>query len=284
MAKYTPRLLLDNLIFPEGPRWHDGRLWFSDMHAHEVVAVDLEGNRETIVEVPNQPSGLGWLPNGRMLVVSMTDRKLLRLDPDGLVEAADLRELASFHCNDMVVDGDGRAYVGNFGSDISEGQQPQPANLVMVTPGGEARVVAGDLMFPNGTVVTPDGGTLIVAETWGRRLTAFDVQEDGSLSNRWVWAELDVEPDGICLDAENRVWVAAPVYPGSFVRVAEGGEVQDRIDLERRGGFACALGGPERRTLFMLEAFPAGNSARVRGRDSGQIRTVEVEVPGAGWP
>ena len=130
-----PELLLDGLLFPEGPRWHDERLWFSDMHAHEVVAVDLEGNRETIVAVPNQPSGLGWLPDGRMLVVSMTDRKLLRLDSDGLVEVAGLRELASFHCNDMVVDGHGRAYVGNFGSDIYAGQEHQDANLVMVTPG-----------------------------------------------------------------------------------------------------------------------------------------------------
>ena len=283
MPRAGPEVLLEGLLFPEGPRWHDERLWFSDMHAHEVVAVDLQGNRETLVHVPNQPSGIGWLPDGRLLVVSMTDRKLLRLDSEGLVEAADLRELASFHCNDMVVDGYGRAYIGNFGSDIFEGQEPQGANLVMVTHGGEVRVVASDLMFPNGTVVTPDGGTLIVAESRGRRLTAFDVQADGSLSNRRVWAELDVPPDGICLDAENCIWVAVPGNPGSFVRVAEGGEIRDRIDLERRGGFACALGGPERRTLFLLEAF-AANPARIRGRDNGWIRTVEVEVPGAGSP
>ena len=283
MPNGEPELLLDGLLFPEGPRWHDERLWFSDMHAHEVVAVDLAGNRETIVEVPNQPSGLGWLPDGRMLVVSMTDRKLLRLDREGLVEVAGLGDLASFHCNDMVVDGQGRAYVGNFGSDIYEGQERQDANLVMVTPGGEARIVASGLMFPNGTVVTPDGGTLIVAESMGRRLTAFDIQDDGSLSNRRVWAELDVPPDGICLDTENCVWVAAPGNPGSFVRVAQGGEVQDRISLEHRGGFACALGGPDRRTLFLLEAF-ASNPARIRDRTNGQIRIVEVEVPGAGWP
>ena len=283
MPNGEPEILLEGLLFPEGPRWHDQRLWFSDMHAHEVVAVDLEGNRETIVEVPTQPSGPGWLPDGRMLVVSMTDRKLLRLDADGLVEAADLREHASFHCNDMVVDGVGRAYIGNFGSDIYEGQERQSANLVMVTPEGEARIVAGELLFPNGTVITPDGGTLIVAESLGRRLTAFGVQDGGLLSNRRVWAELDVPPDGICLDAENCVWVAAPGNPGSFVRVAEGGEVRDRIQLERRGGFACTLGGPKRSTLFLLEAF-ASNPARIRGRDNGRIRTVEVEVPGAGWP
>ena len=270
-------------MFPEGPRWHEGRLWFSDMHAHEVVAVDMDGNRETIVEVPTWPSGLGWLPDGRMLVVSMTDRKLLRLDPDGLVEAGDMNEFATFHCNDMVVDGQGRAYVGNFGADIFSGQEPQNANLVMVTPDGKAQVAASDLMFPNGTVITPDGGTLIVAETRGSRLTAFDVANDGSLSNRRVWAELDVFPDGICLDAENCIWVAAPRSPGAFVRVAEGGEVRDRIDLEERGGFACMLGGPDRRTLFMLEAM-SSNPDQIEGPGNGQIRTVEVEVPGVGWP
>ncbi|MDP6452535.1 MAG: SMP-30/gluconolactonase/LRE family protein [SAR202 cluster bacterium] len=283
MPNSTPEILLGDLMFPEGPRWHEGRLWFSDMHAHEVVAVDMEGNRETIAEVPTWPSGLGWLPDGRMLVVSMTDRKLLRLDPDGLVEAGDMSEFATFHCNDMVVDGQGRAYVGNFGADIFSGQKPRNANLVMVTPEGQASVAATDLMFPNGTVITPDGGTMIVAETRGQRLTAFDVADDGSLSNRRVWAELDVWPDGICLDAENCIWVAAPRAPGAFVRVAEGGEVRDRIDLEDRGGFACMLGGPERRTLFMLEAF-GSNPDQIEGPGNGQIRTVEVEVPGVGWP
>ena len=283
MSELKPEVLLDDLMFPEGPRWHDGRLWFSDMHAHEVVAVDMEGNRETIVEVPNQPSGLGWLPDGRMLVVSMTDRRLMRLDADGLVEAGDMSSLAPFHCNDMVVDSQGRAYVGNFGSDIFTGEEAKSTNLVMVTPGEEARSVADDLMFPNGTVITPDGRTMIVAETRGRRLTAFDIESDGSLSGRRVWAELDVPPDGICLDAENCIWVAAPGNPGAFVRVAEGGEVKQRIDLAERGGFACMLGGPDRRTLLMLEAH-AANPDRIRGRGNGRITMVRVDVPGVGLP
>ncbi len=283
MPELNPEVLLDNLMFPEGPRWREDRLWFSDMHAHEVVAVDMAGARETIVNVPNQPSGLGWLPDGRLLVVSMTDRKLMRLDPDGLNEAADLSDLAPFHCNDMVVDSLGRAYVGNFGSDIFTGAEAKPTNLVMVTPQGEVRSVAGDLEFPNGTAITPDGGTMIVAETRGRRLTAFDIESDGSLSGRRVWAELDVPPDGICLDAEGCIWVAAPGNPGAFVRVAEGGEVRQRIDLAERGGFACMLGGPDRRTLFMVEAF-ASNPDRIKGPGNGRIRTVRVEVPGAGWP
>ena len=283
MPELSPNVLLDDLMFPEGPRWHEDRLWFSDMHAHEVVAVDMAGVRETIVDVPNQPSGLGWLPDGRLLVVSMTDRKLMRQDPNGLVEAGDLSGLAAFHCNDMVVDSLGRAYVGNFGSDIFTGAEAKPTNVVMVTPQGEVRSVADDLEFPNGTVITPDGGTMIVAETRGRRLTASDIESGGSLSGRRVWAELDVPPDGICLDAEGCIWVAAPGNPGGFVRVAEGGEVRQRIDLTERGGFACMLGGPDRRTLFMLEAF-ASNPDRIRGAGNGRIRTVRVDVPGAGWP
>lgn len=283
MAQRAPTVLLDGLMFPEGPRWHDGRLWFSDMHAHEVVAVDLAGRRETIVTVPHQPSGLGWLPDGRLLVVSMVDRRLLRLDPQGLTEVADLSPLAAFHCNDMVVDSKGRAYIGNFGFDLYSGEGPKPANLVMVTPEGDARVVARDLLFPNGAVITPDGRTLILAETFARRLTAFDIEPDGSLSNRRVWAQLDVPPDGICLDAQQCIWVAVPIRPGGFLRVAEGGQVQERIDLTDRGGFACMLGGLDRRTLFMLEAFDS-NPATIKGPGNGRIRIVEVDVAGAGLP
>ncbi|HWO94299.1 MAG TPA: SMP-30/gluconolactonase/LRE family protein [Dehalococcoidia bacterium] len=254
------------------------------MHAHEVVAVGLDGQRETIVEVPNQPSGLGWLPDGTMLVVSMVDRKLLRMGAKGLTEVADLSSLAPFHCNDMVVDAQGRAYIGNFGFDIYSGgaAEPRTTTLVMVTPDGEARAVAEDMAFPNGSVITPDGRTLIVAETMARRLTAFDIRPDGSLENRRVWAQLEVPPDGICLDADNCIWVAVPTRPGGFVRVAEGGKVLDRIDLEDRGGYACMLGGPDRRTLLLLEAFD-GNPANI-ARGNGRLRTVEVETGGAGLP
>jgi sugar lactone lactonase YvrE len=280
----TPSLLLRDLIFPEGPRWHDGRLYFSDMEAREVVAVDLDGRRETIAEVPAQPSGLGWLPDGRMVIVSMHDRKLLRRERDGrLVEVADLGGIATFHCNDMVVDEKGRAYVGNFGFDLYGGGAPAMAKLALVDPDGGVRVVADELLFPNGMVLTPDGRTLIVAESGGLRLTAFDVAEaDGSLSNRRVFAQLGAPPDGICLDAEGCVWVAHPMTPGECVRVAEGGEVRARIAGGDHGVFACMLGGDDGRTLFLAESKEHLDHAAVRG--NGRIRVARVAAPHAGRP
>ncbi|MHA1526823.1 MAG: SMP-30/gluconolactonase/LRE family protein, partial [Promethearchaeota archaeon] len=173
-------VLLEGLLFPEGPRWHDDKLWFSDMQMRKVMTVDIYGNAEVIIEMPTSPSGLGWLPNGKLLVVSMEDRRLLRHDPDGLIEVADLSNIATFHCNDMVVDKVGRAYIGNFGSDMMVQMPPKPACLILVTPDGNARIAADNLMFPNGTVITPDDKTLIVGETFGLRLTAFDISEDGS--------------------------------------------------------------------------------------------------------
>ena len=283
MAVSEPRILLDGLCFPEGPRYRDGRLYFADQHGHEVVAVDLEGRRETIAAVPQQPSGLGWTPDGTLLIVSMRDRKLLQRDADGtLSERADLSAIATGHCNDMVVDARGRAYVGNFGFDFDGGGQLAPAKLALIDETGQAREVADDLLFPNGTVITDDGKTLIIAESFGARLTAFDVADDGSLGNRRLWAQLTVVPDGICLDAEGCIWLANPIPPGGFLRVAEGGEVLERIDLEERAGYACMLGGPERRTLFMLEAFSSKPEECKPGH--GRIRCVEVDVPGSGWP
>jgi sugar lactone lactonase YvrE len=278
-----PTLLLDGLIFPEGPRWHDDRLWFSDMHAHEVVAVDLEGKRETIVEVPNDPSGLGWLPNGDLIIVSMKDRKLLRFDGERLSEHADLSSHTPYLCNDMVVDGLGRAYVGNFGFDLHGGGSAAPTNILLAEPDGSVREVATEIFFPNGSVISPDGGTLIVGESGGRKLTAFEIEPDGGLRNRRVWAELGVPPDGIALDAEGCIWVAVPTTPGAFLRVAEGGEVLQRIELEEGGGFACMLGGPAGRTLFMLEAL-SSNPAEIEGPGNGRIRVLDVDVPRAGWP
>jgi sugar lactone lactonase YvrE len=276
-----PETLIDGLRFPEGPRWRDGRLWFSDMHAQQVLAVDLDGQTETIASVEHDPSGLGWLPDGRLLIVSMRDRKLLRLDPQGLVEVADLSGLASFYCNDMVVDARGRAYVGNFGFDLHGGGQPCATNLVLVEPDGGARVVAEDLRFPNGTVITPDGRTLIIGETFGACLTAFDVAPDGSLSGRREWARMEkAVPDGICLDAEGGIWVASPVS-GAVLRVREGGEVTDRIEVEHQA-FACMLGGPERKTLFLCTA--ADSDPEKTGNRTGRIEFVEVDVPGAGLP
>jgi sugar lactone lactonase YvrE len=275
-------VLLDGLCFGEGPRWHDGKLWFSDMHAYRVMTVDMDGKSETILEVPGQPSGLGWLPDGRFLVVSMTDRRLLRLDPQGLVEVADLSGIATHHCNDMVVDAQGRAYVGNFGWDIFVPGDPKPAKLTLVLPDGTVRVVAEDLVFPNGTVITPDGRTLIIGETFAGLLTAFDVLPDGSLSNRREWAKLDgAVPDGICLDAEGGIWVASPIS-GAVLRVVEGGRVTHKVPVTTEA-YACMLGGPDRRTLFVCTA---GDSIpdKCREKRDGRIEIVEVEIPGAGLP
>jgi sugar lactone lactonase YvrE len=232
--------------------------------------------------VPGQPSGLGWTPEGRLLVVSMTDRRLLRLDPDGLVEVADLSALANYHCNDMVVDGDGGAYVGNFGFNSHDGSEFKAADLIRVDPDGGVSVAAEGLAFPNGSVITPDGDTLVVGETRGDILSAWDRAPDGGLSNRRVWANLGGGfPDGICLDANGAIWVADPRNKET-IRVLEGGVVTDRISTGEMGSFACMLGGAERRTLFICTCLQSGpDTAALR---SGRIETVEVKVPGAGWP
>jgi len=267
--KPQTEVLLEGLVFPEAPRWHDDKLWFADMHAHHVSTVDLKGNVNRIVDVPGQPGGLGWLPGGELLVVSMIDRRLLRLDAKALRAVADLSRLAPFHCNDMVVDGQGRAYIGNFGFDIS-GPDPNVTStvLILVSSDGQARVVAEDLLFPNGSVITPDGGTLIVGETWGARLTAFTITADGSLEDRRIWAQLDgAVPDGICLDAEGAVWVASPLS-AEVLRVREGGEITHRIHVATQA-YACMLGGSEGNTLFVLTAehvpFSVGSERWPRG-------------------
>ena len=278
-----PQILFEGLSFGEGPRWHDGRLWVSDFHTHRVLAIDEAGVGETIVEVPNRPSGLGWLPDGRLLVVSMTDRKLMRLDPSGLVLHADLGRIATGDCNDMVVDRQGRAYVGNFGYDFARGAALELATLALVSPDGSVTAAAAELAFPNGTVVTPDESTLILGETMGRRLTAFDVASDGTLSNRRVWADLgNVTPDGICLDEAGGVWVADPTN-SQCVRVVEGGEVTDRIETSQ-GCFACMLGGADRRTLHLITGRLTGDVDRLLAELPGRVEAVRVDVPGAGWP
>ena len=281
MTEYSSTVLLDGLQFGEGPRWHDGKLWFSDMWARRVMTVDEAGSAETIVEVPGRPSGLGWLPDGTLLIVSMQDRKLLRLEGDRLAEFADLSTVATSHTNDMVVDAAGRAYVGNFGADLAAGES-RTAALALVTPDGEVRVAAEDLEFPNGTVITPDGATLIVAESRGGRLTAFDVAADGSLSGRRVFADLgEVVPDGICLDADGAVWVSNPRAP-EVVRVLDGGAVTDRVRTAHNA-YACMLGGGGSRTLFICSA-SGTEQDRVAGRSMAYIEVVEVAVPHAGLP
>jgi sugar lactone lactonase YvrE len=275
------RVVLDGLRFPEGPRWHDGRFWFSDMHAGRVMTLDASGRAETVLTLDDEPSGLGWLPDGRLLVVSMHQRKLLRRDPGGLVVHADLSAVARFHTNDMVVDAQGRAYVGNFGFDLNGGEQQRTTKLALVQPDGRVEVAAEDLMFPNGTVITPDGRTLILGETFAAQLTAFDIGADGRLSNRRVWAKLEkAVPDGICLDAEGAIWVASPVSKG-VLRVRAGGEVVQRIGVEHQA-YACMLGGDDRRTLYLCTA--ANHDPAKTGDKTGRIEVARVDVPGAGLP
>jgi len=275
--------LLDGLTFPEAPRWHDGRLWFSDFYTHRVVAVDPAGRAETILEIPQRPSGLGWTPDGQLLVVSMLDRRLLRVENGKPRVHADLSALATGPCNDMVVDGQGRAYVGNFGYDRHKGEPPRTTCLARVDPDGRVTRAAEDLFFPNGTVITPDGRTLIVGETQAHRLTAFDVAADGRLDNRRVWASLDenVFPDGMCLDAEGAIWVSDARGP-ALLRVREGGKVDGTVSTGTRYAFACMLGGADRRTLFVCTSTGSGPS--MADKRDGAIETVRVDVPGAGLP
>ncbi len=277
-----PEVLASDLVFPEGPRWRGDLLWFSDMHAHTVKTLDLAGKLEDRLEVPGMPSGLGWAPDGSMLVVSMTDRRLLRWKGGELTPVADLSGIATWHCNDMVVDAEGRAYVGNFGFDLDTGATPCTASMALVHPDGRTEVAADELSFPNGTVITPDGRTLVVGESFAARLTAFDVAADGTLSNRRVWAQLEgAVPDGIGLDEEGAIWVASPVS-NQFLRVREGGEVTHRIATDQMA-IACMLGGPERRHLFLLTA-PDTHPDKTRAARSARIDVVEVDVPGAGLP
>jgi len=286
MTRIAPlEAFVKGLAFPEGPRWHDGALWLSDFYQRRVLRVTEDGQVRTVVDVPGQPSGLGWLPDGRLLVVSMNDRRLLRLDGNALVEVADLSGLAAWPCNDMLVDGEGRAYIGNFGFDLLARAPFASTSLLMVTPDGRAQVAAGDMHFPNGTVLTPDGRTLIVAESHGQRLTAFDVGAGGTLANRRVWAQLagkGVGPDGICLDAEGAIWMASPVSR-EVLRVREGGEVTDRIPTEGQA-VACMLGGDDRRTLFVLTGRVMVTPEQSLAERGGQVWRTRVAVPGAGLP
>ncbi len=283
-SRSEPQTLMTGLAFGESPRWHEGRLWFSNWGMQEIVAVDLDGRSEVIVRVPSFTFSIDWLPDGRLLVVS--GRLLLRREPDGsLVTHAELSDLPGPGCNEIVVDGRGNAYINGPGFDLLAGEAFAPGILILLTPDGSARQVADGIAFPNGMAVTPDNSTLIVAESYAKRLTAFDIAADGSLSNRRMWADLDDGvPDGICLDADNAVW-HADVPNKRCVRVSEGGQVLQRIDLDR-GCFACMLGGADRKTLFMTAAEwrgPASMAAMAKAR-TGQVLTVEAPAPGVGWP
>ena len=293
MTPSAPRTVISGLAFGEGPRWHDGALWFSDMHGHVVIRSTVEGETTTIAEVTHdEPSGLGWLPDGRLLVVAMETGKLLRRESDGtLVEHADLSGLARGSINDMIVAADGTAYVGDMGARLSvEGGERVPGQSIRVAPDGSVSCAADDLASPNGHILTDDGRTLIVAESGASRLTAFDVQLDGTLTNRRTYADLAPEkegvnfapPDGICLDAEGAVWVADPIGARVF-RVMEGGDVTDSIPFDGVIPVACVLGGDDRRTLFMCVAAHWRRDIVTASR-TGRIDAVAVDVPGAGRP
>jgi sugar lactone lactonase YvrE len=276
-------VLMSGLVFPESPRWHDDRLVFSDWGAHQVIGLDLEGRSEVIARIPSFPMCVDRLPDGRLLIVSSSDGALLRQDADGsLVTHSDLRGLDEHAWNDIVVDGGGNAYVNNIGFDFPGGEFA-PGIVALVTPDGSARQVADGVAFPNGMVVTPDNSTLIVAESYGNKLTAFDIAADGGLSNPRVWADLgDGVPDGICIDSEMAVWYA-DVPNKRCVRVREGGEVLQTIELDR-GCFACMLGGVDRRTLFITANEWRGSENMAEGSRMGQVVTAEAPAPGIGWP
>lgn len=300
MGERELQTLVDGGSFFEGPRWHDGRWWVSDFYRHEVRTVTADGAEEVVSEVPGQPSGLGWLPDGSLLVVSMTDHLVLRRSPDGAVSIhADLGDRIAGNLNDMVVDATGRAWVGGFGFDLMGGADPAPTSIVRVDPDGTATVAADEMLFPNGSVITPDGSTLIVGETMGCRYTAFTIGADGALTDRRVWAQLAptptlttfaetlaevrVAPDGCALDAEGHIW-AADALGARCIRVAPGGAVVDEVAApEGLGIFACMLGGADGRTLLLCAA-PDFFEHERRSKREAVLLTTTVDVPHAGLP
>ena len=276
-----PHVLLTDLRLGESPRWHDGRLWFADWGAEQIMAVDAEARSEVVTTVQSFPFSIDWLPDGRLLILSARARQLLRTEPDGsLVIHSDLAAISEKPWNEIVVDGRGNAYLNNIGFDFPDGQVG-PGIIAMVTPDGEVRQVADNVAFPNGMAVTPDDSTLIVAESYAKRLTAFDIASNGGLSRRRVWADLgDGVPDGICLDAAGAVWYA-DVPHRRCVRVREGGEVLQTVDVDR-GCFACMLGGSDRSTLYIMAAqWP---EAAGGGQRTGMVVTAPAPAPGVGRP
>jgi sugar lactone lactonase YvrE len=292
--------LLEGGSFFEGPRWRDGRWWVSDFFRHRVITVDPDGREEHVLTVEGRPSGLGWMPDGSLLVVSMSDRRVLRRMPDGEVSIhADVSAHCGGHLNDMVVDSRGRAYAGEFGFDLMAFGDPALAVLIRVDPDGAASVTAEDMAFPNGSVITPDGSTLIVGETAASRYTAFTIEPDGSLSDRRVWAQvapappittleetlgqLRFGPDGCGLDAEGMIWSADEVN-ARCVRIAPGGEIVDEVAApEGLNCFACMLGGDDGRTLLICAAPDFAEANRSAAREA-VLLTTTVDVPHAGLP
>lgn len=282
------KTLVDNLTFPEGPRWRNGKLYFSDFFTHKVLSTDLDGSTEEIVHVPNQPSGLGWLPDGTLLIVSMIDQKLMAFRNGSLQEVADCSEYANFYCNDMIVNENGNAYIGNFGFNSHTNEDPKSTNLILVRPGEEPVIAADNLFFPNGTVISEDNKTLIIGESYAARLTAFDINDDGSLSNRRIWADLSQikegyrpVPDGICMDEEDAIWLASP-STSQVLRVKEGAILLDTLPVETNA-YACVLGGKDRKTLFVCTSGDSDKNSCIKKRE-GKIEIIDVDVPGKGNP
>lgn len=290
------KVFLDNGHFFEGVRWHDGHWWASDMYGPHVLKITVEGKAEVVATVPNRPSGLGWMPDGSMLIVSMTDRRVLRLFPNGsLREHANIVAQTGSYANDMVVDRTGRAYVSNIGFNILEGEKPRRAAIVRIDPDGTASIAAADLDYPNGLVISPDGGTLIAAETFGARLTAFSIADDGSLSDQRVWAQVgtpppwdsvetlmqtDFAPDGCAIDVEGCIWVADAIN-GRVLRIAPGGKILEEIKApDELGIYACALGGPDGKELLMCLARTFDQSHCLSNKDAALcVQRVDVPCP-----
>ena len=276
------KVLVDGLAFPEAPRWRDGWLWFTDQHARTVSRAHPDGRHEVVATTDDLPGGLGWLPDGSLLVVYMTERRIMKLGESGLTPRADLSAHASFHCNDMVVDDQGRAYAGNFGFDLHGGADVTDAELLLVDTDGHVECLADDLVFPNGMALTPDGRSMLVAETFAHRITELSLDAGGRIEGRRLWAELELAtPDGICLDAEGAIWVASPGTT-ELVRVRRGGEVLGRCATVGTP-YACMLGDHDRRTLFVCTA-ETDDPREAREARSGRIEHVRVAVHGVGWP
>ena len=264
--------LADGLAFPEAPRWHAGELWFTDQHARQVMRMQSDGALTKVIDTPDLPGGLGWLPDGSTLVVMMTGRRVCRIKAGKLEDYADLFGLAGFHCNDMLVDRQGRAWVGNFGYDLHGGEAIKPAAIILVPPGGSPRVVAQDLVFPNGMAITPDGNTLIVAETFAARITAFDISTNGQLLHRRVWADLKgAYPDGLSLAADGTLWVATPNI-NQVLHVREGGELLGRV-FTRGTPYACTSDSHNESQLYITSS-ETDDPADARNRRSGRIEVA----------
>ena len=302
--------LTGGLYFGEGPRWHENKLWFSDFYSHKVMTLDENNSLEAVCEVPSQPSGLGWLPNGDLLIVSMLDRKILKFSEGSISVHADLSEYVAHKCNDMVVGRDGTAYVGNFGMGDA-GESLNSTHLMIVKSDGTVLKGPDNLLFPNGTVITEDGKNLIIAETLGAKLTSFDIEDNGELTNRKLWArtsplfslliikflsslgfdlsKVDFSkysknlhvPDGICLDEKNGIWIASPTTK-AVVRIEKGGNITDKINTPK-GAFACMLGGKERKTLYVIIS-NSSDPEEAQASPEGEIHSIEVEIPGVGKP